>query len=325
MKQYVASFAAIAAALFLLVQPVAAQDKDKDNDKSKLNDNEEIIIKKKTDKDTKVTIEIKDGDVKVNGKPIDEFDDDNIVIRKGRAGAYTLLRPHSPFTTSGALNFSDDGRMFNSTIAFLGVVSEKAEKGIKVEEITKGSAAEKAGLKTGDIITKIDDDAINTPEELTSVIRKHKPEDKVTITYERDGKTDKVTATLGKRSTMSFHYEMPAMPAMPDMNFNWNDDNNHVFLAAPKPRLGIKAQDTEDGKGVKVLDVDEESAAEKAGIKEDDIITEFDGKKVNSADELAAAAREAKTKPSVKVTFNRSGKPQTVEIKTPRKLKTANL
>ena len=76
---------------------------------------------------------------------------------------------------------------------------------------------------------------------------------------------------------------------------------------------------------MKVLDVDDESAAEKAGIKKDDVITEFDGKKVNSTDELASAARESKEKPAVKVTFNRDGKSQSVEIKTPKKLKTANL
>jgi serine protease Do len=76
---------------------------------------------------------------------------------------------------------------------------------------------------------------------------------------------------------------------------------------------------------VKVLDVDEESAAGKAGIKEDDIITEFDGKTVNSADELAVAARDSREKAAVTVKLKRDGKVQSVEIKTPRKLRTANL
>jgi serine protease Do len=117
---------------------------------------------------------------------------------------------------------------------------------------------------------------------------------------------------------------------MPNLNFDWPQGNfrNYMNPMNPmngRPRLGIKAQDTEDGKGVKVLGVDDESAADKAGIKEDDIITEFDGKKVNNAEELANAAREAKDKPSVKITFNRDGKTQTVEVKTPKKLRTANL
>jgi serine protease Do len=192
-------------------------------------------------------------------------------------------------------------------------------------------------LKEGDVITKIDDAVVSSAEDVTKAIRKHKPDEKITITYERDGKTNNTTATLGKRKSTSFNFEMPnmeAMPApgmpdmggMPDMNFNWDGGNsNRLFLKSSRPRLGIKAQDTEDGKGVKVLDVDEESAAEKAGIKEDDVITEFDGKKVNSADELAAAARAAKDKNPVKISFNRNGKSQTVEVKTPKKLKTADL
>ncbi|RYZ82473.1 MAG: PDZ domain-containing protein, partial [Proteobacteria bacterium] len=92
-----------------------------------------------------------------------------------------------------------------------------------------------------------------------------------------------------------------------------------------RPRLGLKVQDTEDGKGVKVLDVDEGSVAEKAGIRKDDVITSFEGKEVASAGDLAKASRESKDKSSLKVQLNRNGKSQTIDIKVPKKLKTANL
>jgi len=328
MRRYLLSYTAIAAVALLLSQPLAAQDKEKDKDKDKLGENEQLIIKKKGDKDTKVTIEIKGDDVIVNGKPLDEFDDDNIVIKKGKGNTYGLAAPRSPYR-AGTWSYSDN-YSGNGNTAFLGVVTEKADKGgAKIEEITTGSAADKAGLKEGDVITKIDDAAIGTPEDLTKVIHKHKPEDKVTISYDRDGKNEKATATLGKSKAVAFNFEGSPrfnMSPMPDFNFEWpNGENFHNFSMGGRPRLGIKAQDTEDGKGVKVLDVDDESAADKAGIKEDDIITEFDGKKVNDAQELATAAREAKDKPSVKITFIRDGKTQTVEVKTPKKLRTADL
>jgi len=105
---------------------------------------------------------------------------------------------------------------------------------------------------------------------------------------------------------------MPRIEAMPDMG------PNSFMFSTGRPRLGIKAQDTEDGKGVKVLDIDDESAADKAGIKEGDIITEFDGKPVNSADELAAGARTAKDKSSIRLKINRDGKSQDVEVKIPK-------
>jgi serine protease Do len=327
MRRYLLSYTAIAAVALLLSQPLLAQDKEKDKDKDKLGENEELIIKKKGDKDAKVTIEIKGDEVIVNGKPLDEFDDDDVVIKKGNA---LTFGPRSPFRT-GTWSYSDNFSG-NGNTAFLGVVTEKAEKGgAKIEQITTGSAADKAGLKEGDIITKIDDAAIATPEDLTKAIHKHKPEDKVTIFYDRDGKSEKVTATLGKSKAMTFSFDggpHVGAGAMPNFNFEWpngEDFHNYMNPMNNKPRLGIKAQDTEDGKGVKVLDVDDESAADKAGIKEDDIITEFDGKKVNNAQELVNAAREAKDKPSVKITLIRDGKTQTVEVKTPKKLRTANL
>jgi serine protease Do len=329
MRRFLISCTAIAAVTLLLCQPLAAQeakDKDKDKDKSKMSDNEEIIIKRKGDKDTKVTIEIKGDEVTVNGKPLDDFDDDNIVIKKGRTIIYGP--GHSPFTGGNAFSF--DSRS-NDNTPFLGVATDKADKGgAEIEEVTENSGAEKAGLKENDIITKINNETIAGPDDVTRIVRKHKPEDKIEITYDRKGKTEKTTVTLGKRKSRTLTLASPHQ--MPNFNFDWQDrgdlrnfDHNFNFNYNGKPRLGIKAQDTEDGKGVKVLDVDNESAAEKAGIKKDDVITEFDGKKISTTEDLVNASREAKEKPAVKVTFNRGGKAESVEIKTPKKLKTANL
>jgi serine protease Do len=331
MRRYLISCTAMAAMAILLCQPLAAQDKEKDKDKdrekTKMSDNEEIIIKRKGDKDTKVTIEIKGDDVLVNGKPLADFDDDNVVIRKGRSRVYGLTAPHSPFRgQGGTLNFDSHSFAPDNT-AFLGVITEKDEKGARIEQVTEGSAADKAGLKEDDVIIKVGGAVIDDPEDLTKVIHTYKPEDKVTITYERDGKSNKTDVTLGKRKGMNFNFESPRIEALPDFNFDWkeNDMLPRIYGYGSRPRIGIKAQDTEDGKGAKVLGVDDESAAEKAGIKKDDVITEFDGKKVTSADELASAAREAKDKTAFKITFNRDGKSQSVEVKIPKKLKTANL
>ena len=328
MKRFLISCTALAALTLLLSQPLAAQDKEKDkekNEKGKITNNDEIIIKRKGDKDTKLTIEIKGDDITVNGKPLAEFNDEDIVVRKQRS----LYAPHSPFRgQSGALSFGGDNDFFNKG-ALLGVYTEKDKdvKGAIINKVTEGSAADKAGLKENDVIKKIDNEDIDSPEELSKIIAKHKPEDKITITYERAGKSNKTEATLDKKRAQALTLRGIPQMDIPNFNFDWKDNEwgPHTFSYNAKPRLGIKAQDTEDGKGAKVLDVDEESAAEKAGIKEDDIITEFDGKKVTSAEELASAARDAKDKAAVKITFNRNGKSQTVEVKTPKKLKTATL
>lgn len=64
--------------------------------------------------------------------------------------------------------------------------------------VQPGSPAEKAGLKTGDIIVKIGSDKVDDNHSLTSLIGKHKSGETVTLTIIRDGKTTTVKATLGK-------------------------------------------------------------------------------------------------------------------------------
>jgi len=55
------------------------------------------------------------------------------------------------------------------------------------------------------------------------------------------------------------------------------------------------------------------------------VITEFEGESVNSAEELAEAARDAREKSSMKVKVNRGSSSKTIEVKIPKKLKTSNL
>ena len=306
------------------------ENDDKIKDKIKMGDGDEIIIKRKGDKDSKVTVEIKNGDLLINGKPADEFEDDNLSVRKRSDDDVFAFAPRSPFR-GGTWSWNGE-ELGDSKTAFLGVSSEKSDKGgAEVREVTKGSAAEKMGLKKGDVITKIDNTTIDDPEDLTKAVRAHKPDDKIVITYKRDGKIQSSTTTLGKVSinvnkvyrfnvpNMNENFDLITPPAAPYPHpyaYSWNSNG---------PKIGIKAQDTEDGKGVKVLDVDDESPAEKAGIKEGDVITQFDGKEVNGAGQLVELARAAKTKPSVKVKLNRGGKIQDVDLKIPRKLKTADL
>ncbi|MDQ0749684.1 putative serine protease PepD [Streptomyces africanus] len=65
--------------------------------------------------------------------------------------------------------------------------------------VEPGGPAAKAGLKPGDVITKLDDRVIDSGPTLIGEIWTHQPGDKVTITYERDGKQHTVDVTLGSR------------------------------------------------------------------------------------------------------------------------------
>ncbi|MDT3399636.1 trypsin-like peptidase domain-containing protein, partial [Streptomyces sp. B1866] len=65
--------------------------------------------------------------------------------------------------------------------------------------VVPGGPADRAGLRPGDLITKLDDTAIDSGPTLISEIWAHKPGDKVSLTYERDGKEKTVEVTLGER------------------------------------------------------------------------------------------------------------------------------
>jgi putative serine protease PepD len=68
--------------------------------------------------------------------------------------------------------------------------------GAKISQINNGSAAANAGLRSGDVITKVDDHLITSSNGLVAIIRSYRPGDRVTVTYERGGDTHTVQVTL---------------------------------------------------------------------------------------------------------------------------------
>ncbi len=339
MKQLVKTitFLLLATAFVVPVSLKAQDEKDKESKEKK--EAEQIIITRKGGKDQKVVIEVTGDKVIVNGKEINEKDKDgDITVRRHKIKDVWAFGGDGMVSSLNGLgdqlrmyNFNDNLFSVSENRAMLGVTTSQADKGAEVESVTEGSAAEKAGLKKGDIIKTINDRKIETPNDLSKEIKEHKPGDKVSITILRDKKEQKLTAELGKWkgvSAFSFspgqNFDMnlerlaPSIRAIPRAGQNWS-------WSGSGPKLGVSVQDTEDGKGVNVIDVDEDGNAAKAGIKEDDVITEVEGKAVNSADDIVKLMRENKEKTSVKVKLLRKGKSETVEVKIPRKLKTADL
>jgi serine protease Do len=317
-----------AAIATLLIAPVAihAQDeKEKEKNKSEKKEVEQIIITRKGDTKEKVIVEINGDKVTVNGKPIEDMKDGDITVNRHKGNSvFTYTNPRGNWNWN-----EDDGAFFGEAgnTAMLGVSTDKVDQGAKITDITDESGADKAGLKEDDIITKVDDKKIEDPDDLTKAIRAHKPGDKVNITYLRDKKEQKATAELGKWKGAGFN----ALAKIPNMDWNVAgpkmkmSPGQYFALSDNRPRLGLSVQDTEDGKGVKVIDVDEEGNAKKAGVRENDVITSINDKEVNSADEVAKIVRENKEKASMMLKIKRDGKTQNIEVRMPRKLKTADL
>ncbi|MGX5818399.1 PDZ domain-containing protein [Chitinophaga lutea] len=298
-----------------LALPAAAQEKRS----GKLGEYDEIIIKKKHGaKDAKVTIEIKDGEVLADGKKLSDYKGNDVIIQR------RIVTPRDGNMSAGG---NEESFPIRANKALLGVITEKKEAaGATVVEVSDDSPAAKAGLKVGDVITAVNDKKIAEPQDLFETIGGMEPGDKVTISYRRNGQEKKADATLDKRedeiqrffrmpgNQQPFGFNMPQSPRLRAFPYGGNE-----------ARLGLSVQDTEAGNGAKVLRVTDGSAAEKAGFKENDIVTEIGGKPVRSARDVAEAYRSNKEKGSMTAKVQRDGSAQTLTITVPKQLNTENL
>jgi len=317
------------AALFMLALPglgwaQGQNQKDKEKNKDKEKSVQTIVITRDPDATGKTVIEIDGDKVKVNGKDVKDLKDVSVNVNTYSHGYMKHKSPGGDWT----FNMNDDQiSLFNEdeNRAMLGVVTEGNEKGAVIQSVTKESAAEKAGLKKGDVLTKIGDKKIETTDDVTDAVRSKKPGEKVSITYLRDNKEMKATADLGKWKGIRMNaVAMPRMREMEQLE-RMNYDFNGTVWTGGRPKLGVSIQETEDGKGVKILEVDEESNAAKAGLKENDIILAIDEKEISTTTDVTRTMRENKEKYTYNFKISRAGKTQTVEVKFPKKLKTADL
>jgi membrane-associated protease RseP (regulator of RpoE activity) len=128
-----------------------------------------------------------------------------------------------------------------------------AERGVVIGKVLEESPAAKAGLKDGDVITEINGERVEGTVQFRRIIRETPAGRTLQLTVWRDGRSQKVSATLGKMQEnrkrwmnampQVFNFRTPEIPEvapMPDMpNIEW--DNGNLLLN--RPRLGIDAED----------------------------------------------------------------------------------
>lgn len=302
----------------LFSYPIFAQKENKKDN------SQEVIIIKSRDKEKKITFETKDGELFINGKPSSEFKDGDVDIirQKVRSGKKFHYAPGADhFNLFDKYGSGDDK-------AFLGVITEKIDGGVKVTDVSKGSPAEKAGLKEGDVITKIGNKNIAEEDDVFEAINSQKPKDDIAILYTRDGKAGEAKATLAQRSFSrsfalngnhlgeGFSNEMFKLGNIPNQSFAYSFG---------KGRLGLRIEDSDDESGALVTKVHDESAAAKAGFKENDVITEINGKKVKDVNGVRKELSELKDKNLYNIKAKRNGADMNFEIKIPKKTNKADI
>jgi S1-C subfamily serine protease len=95
-----------------------------------------------------------------------------------------------------------EGRELNTAAAK--EIDTEETSGVYVAKVSKGTGAEKAGLKSGDIIKKLDEKNINSFADLTAYINTKRPNDDVKVGFIRDGKLLSVPVKLVKKELVSY-------------------------------------------------------------------------------------------------------------------------
>jgi C-terminal processing protease CtpA/Prc len=192
------------------------------------------------------------------------------------------------------------------------------KRGVLISGVEEGSPAEEAGIEDGDVIVEFDGKAVRSPDDFRDLVAATAVGEKVKVKVIRDGDDKTIDVVVGERPE-KFAWTV------------WDDDDvlhfkDNVFgmvsRLMPGQRLGVKAAELNDdlasyfdtGKdgGVLVLEVEEESIAEEAGIKPGDVIREIDGEKIASIDELKHSLGEYDEGDEFEITVIRHGKKQTM-------------
>lgn len=91
-------------------------------------------------------------------------------------------------------------------------------RGVAVARVLPDSGAEEGGLQTGDLIVDLEGNAISSMDDLTAAMERFRPEDEVTITYERDGERRTAEIELGssRNQRRASPFEIIPDPGIPD-------------------------------------------------------------------------------------------------------------
>jgi serine protease Do len=165
------------------------------------------------------------------------------------------------------------------------------ETGVEITRVAPESPAERAGLKSGDVVLQINGMKVEGLEESSRLVRETPPGRELKLEIYRNGTTQTVMARVAERP----------VPTLPDgLGFRM-PDVPRIIQGLRSPMLGVEAESIDGqlaqyfgvNEGVLVRTVMKGSAAEKAGVKAGDVILRVDETKVTTPAEISARLRAA--------------------------------
>ncbi len=171
---------------------------------------------------------------------------------------------------------------------------DKAQGAI-VSEVAPKGPAEKAGVKVGDLIVRFNGQDVHSQADLPRIVGQLAPGTKVTFDVIRKGKRETLSGTLEKLKDESGATEKPNIP-----------DGKPTKTDA----LGLSVAPAEGAeKGVQILSVEPDSAAQRAGLQRGDVITQLDFVDVDSLNTYTKIVSSMPKNTAKAIRFVRGGTP----------------
>jgi len=181
----------------------------------------------------------------------------------------------------------------------------KEVRGAIVNVVSPGSAAERAGIRQGDVITAVNNAPVTDTNSLRNRVAGTQPGSEVTVTVLRDGREQQLRATLGEFSVDA------------GRTGEREGSGNGGGAAAGGGKLGVRIEPLTPElttrlslrggtQGVVVTSVDPAGPAADAGIREGDVIEQVNRQSVRSVADLSAALDRTSSRPAL-LLVNRRG------------------
>jgi serine protease Do len=180
------------------------------------------------------------------------------------------------------------------------IASFGTEKGALIVDVNPDTPAAKAGLKLGDVITKVNNTEIRDSRQLLLTVGQLPPDTQVTVEYLRDGKPGKVSVKLAPRPEQSLASDERITPGK-DVGVL-----NGVTVGEITPQMRSRMNIPDHIQGAIITEIEPDSPSARQGLREGDVIRGLDRSEVRNAEEAVRLSEEIKG-PKVFVLLWRSG------------------
>ena len=166
--------------------------------------------------------------------------------------------------------------------------------GVIIATVEPGSAADRAGLKQGDVIEAFNGEPVKDLNSLRNRVADSAPGSSATVTIVREGATRDVPVTLREAAAG----ETPVSDER-DSTTTGDPSALGISVAPLTPDLAGRLNMPRDAKGVVVQAVNPDGRAAEAGLQPGDVIQQVNRQQVQTVDELRAAVRRNPEKPAL--------------------------